>query len=275
MIQIPIDYSRLTITQEHKIHRRDILSGMCYSNGRLYITEGWQPDRQIHLVVYSVIHKDTFTQLDALRLEGSGWEPRVDHNSGWVYIPGGIFGVYVIRYDGSKLVRVAKLKCVRDARSVAVASTGRLYVCDRETKSICQVDVSRDMVTARLNTPPGMGSIYGMAILGDTGIGVCDVFSNAKPLRLFSHTGMCSVPSPGKLLPWPKELESVYCLTTDHHSSFLLTGFRSTVYVMDVNRNLTHTLTIPGDRRLRDCTVMLGQLWVGCTNGDIIVMSPH
>ncbi len=235
-------------------------------------------------MVYSVIDQDAITQLDAMKLERGGWDPRVDHNSGLVYVPGGPFGVWVIRYTGEKLVPVKELKCVENAQSVAVVSTGILHVCDRETESICQVDVNRDMVTARLKPPPGVGNYlkeykrrYRLAILGDTALVVFEGFNINTPkyiVSMFSHTGMRSVPTPGKLLPQPKELGPLHCLTTDHHSSFLLTD-QSTVYVIDANGNLSHIIPIPTDRTPQACTVVLGQLWVLCTNGDIIVMSPQ
>ncbi len=45
------------------------------------------------------------------------------------------------------------------------------------------------------------------------------------------------------------------------------------MYVLDISGNHTHAIPIPGDRVPWDCTVVGGQLWVGCINGDIIVMS--
>ncbi len=82
------------------------------------------------------------------------------------------------------------------------------------------------------------------------------------------------VPTYGKVLPRPQGLRSVTALTTDNHSSFLLVDDDShIVYVLDISDNLIYTIPIPGDRWPQDCTVVGGQLWVGCYNGNIIVMS--
>ncbi len=128
------------------------------------------------LVVYSVTDHGNVTLHDTLELKGDGWsggwEPRVDHSNGWVYIPAGKWGIWVIRYDCSKLVLVTRLKCVGNAKSVAIVSADRLYVCDYATKTVCVVDVKRDEVTSTLQVPPGVGlhAPHSVAILGDTAL---------------------------------------------------------------------------------------------------------
>ncbi len=214
----------------------------------------------------AVIPHYTVTLLDTLDLEGEAWDPHVDRQSGRVYIPCGHSGVCVVRYDGSKLVPVTTLRCVRDAHRLAVVSTDTLYVMDFATVTVCLVDVNQDRVTSRLQPPGEVGDEgpYNIAVLGD----VVLVNYACPYLVIYQH----GVPTPGKLIPLPQGLGEVTGLTTDHHSSFLLCDSRS-VYVLDISGNLTHTIPIPGNREPLDCTVVGGQLWVGCSKGDIIVMS--
>ena len=243
---------------------------MCYHSGRLYTVErrGKDWSYRYRLAVYSASDQDTVTLLDTLDLEGRASDPRVDRQSGQVYIPCEYSGVCVVRYDGSKLVPVTTLRCVRKADSLAVVSTDTLYVCDYSSKTVCLVDISQDRVTHRLQPPREVRdeAPYSIAVLGDTVL-VCYVSNN---LVIYRH----GVPTPGKVIPWPQGLRDVTGLTTDHHSSFLLCDRRSrSVYVLDVSANHTHTIPIPGDRTPLNCTVVGGQLWVGCNNGDIIVVS--
>ncbi len=241
---------------------------MCYYSGRLYTVEWRREDESDRLAVYSVSDQHTVTLLDTLDLEGDAYHPRVDRQSGRVYIPCESRGVCVVRYDGSKLVPVTTLRCVGDAYSLAVVSTDTLYVSDYSSDTVCLVDVTQDRVTHRLQPPQEVSGVTpdSLAVLGDT---VLMVYYS-KNLVIYRH----GVPTPGKVIPRPQGLKNVHGLTTDHHSSFLLCDQLSrSVHVLDVSGNLTHTIPIPGHSTPLYCTVVGGQLWVGCENGDIIVMS--
>ncbi len=222
------------------------------------------------MAVYTVTDQDTVTLMGILDLEGTYiWQPRVDLQSGLVYIPCGSNGVSVVKYDGSKLVSVTTLRCVAKAVSLAVVSPDSLYVCDGDSETICLVDVTQDKVTARLQAPQGVvrGSPCHIAVLGDTIL----VAYGGEDLVLYRH----GVPTLGQLLPRPQGLVFVHGLTTDHHSNFLLMDRSiNTVNVLDISGNLTHTIPISGYRAPWDCTVVEDQLWLACDyNGDIIVMS--
>ncbi len=287
LFQIPVDYGHLKVTQVidgYKLHGGDRLEGRCYFSGRLYILYSVRKAEicRYKLAVYCVMDEDHLVMLDTLDLGEEAWElvPCVDHSIGCVYIPGGRSGIWVIKYIAGKLVRVLRLKCVENAVSVAVLSTDRLYVCDLKTQTVCQVDVKQDSVTGTLQAPPGIGPIppRKIAILGDTAlVGYKHDKHVGKSeryiLSLVSY--LRSVPRPGKLVSCSREqVPTPACLTTDHHSSFLLTG-SDTVHVLDSGGNLIHTIRIPGDRLPWNCTVVGGELWVGCANGDIVVMSPQ
>ena len=240
---------------------------MCYYSGRLYTVEKRKEDRiyRRRLAVYSVTDQDTVTLLDTLELEGDARSPRVDHQSGRIYIPCRYNGVCVVRYDGSKLVPATTLRCQGIADSLAVVSTDTLYV--RNSNTVCLVDVIQDRVTARLQPPREVGDKWSsnMAVLGDTVLVAYD-----DTLVIYRH----GIPTADKLIPRPQGLRTVNALPTDHHSSFLVCDQDSrSVYVLDVTGNHTHTIPIPGDMKVHDCTVVEGQLWVGGNTRDIIVMS--
>ena len=252
------------------IQAGDWVLGMCYHSGRLYTVERHGKDRSaVTLAVYGVSDQETVTLLDTLDLEGLARDPRVDRQSGRVYIPCLDLGVCVVRYDGSKLLPDTTLRCVGDADSLAVVSTDTLYVGDRVSYTVCLVDVTQDRVTARLQPPREVSgeTVYRIAVLGDT---VLVVYKFSNNLVIYRH----GVPTPGKVIPRPQGLENVNALTTDHHSSFLLCDDESrSVYVLDISGNHTHTILMPGDGTPWDCTVVGGQLWVGSNTRDIIVMS--
>ncbi len=245
---------------------------MCFYSGRLYTVQrrhsmykNWS--YRMRLAVYSVMDQENVTLLDTLDLEGIARDPCVDHQSGHVYIPCGTGGVCVVRYEGSRLIPVKTLRCVV-ALSLAVVSTNTLYVCDWVHDAVFMVDVTQDRVRGRLQSPPEVwgDTPYSVAVLGDTVL----VVYGGPSLVTYQH----GVPTPGKVIPRLQGLGYEYRLTTDHHSSILVTDHvSSTVAVLDASGNLTHTIPIPGDRKAKDCAVVWEQLWVGCANGSIIVMS--
>ena len=241
---------------------------MCFFNGLLYIVGGG------NVYTVSVYKKDHFVQLafneqdPAIMTNGPG-EPRVDQTTAHLYIPCGVCGVYVHRYKDCRLVTLKQLKCVENAVSLAIVSSDTLYVCDYHSKTICLVDVTKDSVTERLQPPPEVSGWQPehVAILGDT---VLVSYTGLK-LVIYRH----GVRTPGRLLPRPQGLQSVYGLTTDYRSSFLVTDTIShTVCVLDITGNLTYTIPIPGDRWPWNCTVVGRQLWVGCADGSIKILSP-
>ncbi len=45
------------------------------------------------------------------------------------------------------------------------------------------------------------------------------------------------------------------------------------MFVMDTKGNVRHTVDIDTDSYAEDCVVVNGQLWAGCSNGDVVIMS--
>ncbi len=251
---------------------------MCYFSGRLYTTDRRKEagSYKFRLAVYNVTNsKDTVTLLDTLALEGDEvGEPHVGHQTGQVFIPNRCRGIYVVRYDGRKLVRINTLRCVENAGTLAVASPDTLYVCDLARKAVCLVDVTRDMVTCTLETLAqweieNLGESY-ISVLGGTALVVND---ERFPKKVFIHRHGVSCVS-HEVLPQPQEMWSVSGLSTDNHTSFLLIdSVFHNVYVLDISGNFTHTIPIREERIPLDCIVVEGQLWVLCKDGDIVIMS--
>ncbi len=245
---------------------------MCYFSGRLYTTEVQEKTKSVvfRLAVYSVTGLDTVTLLDTLDLKGQPTEPRICHQSDRVYLSCKSIGVYVVKYDGSQLVHIATLRHVGEPSGLAVVSPDTLYMCDKTSKTVCLVNVTQDRVTTKLENPVKVGYSrpFNIAVLGDMVL----VGYGSDELAIYRH----GVPTPCKLPPKPQGLKDITSLSTDHHSRFLLVDrISDTLYVLDISGNVTHTISIPGDRKPHDCTVVGGQTWVGCGNGDIIVMSPQ
>ncbi len=252
------------------------MRGMCYFSGRLFATEWRKEAGSNRLAVYSVTNGYTWYTAKLLHtldldLDGEASLLRVDHQSGWVYIPCNNHGVCVVKYDGSKLVPLTTLRCVENAkRLLTVVSPGTLYVFDWANDAVCLVDFIQDKVTAKLQAPlevRGERPCH-IAALADTVL----VVYEGPMLVTYQH----GVPTSGTVLSNPHGLLSVSGLTTDHHSSFLLLEPRpTTVYVLDISGSLSRTIAIPGYGSPLDCAVVGGQLWIGYDNGDIIVMSSH
>ncbi len=240
---------------------------MCYFSGRLYTTEDRKEaeSAEYRLAVYSVTDQDSVTLLDTLDLEEEPWPPRIDHQNGRMYYSCMTRGIYVVKYDGSELVLITILACVGRAGALAVVSPYTLYVCDWYGDTVCLVDVIQDRVSTRLQNT-AHGRPWNIAVLGDTVL----LGTMGDNLLTYRH----GVHTQGKQLPKPQGLRVISCLTTDHHSSFLLVdNVSNTLFVLDISGNVIHTISVPGDMRPRDCTVVGGQIWVACRNGNIIVMS--
>ncbi len=246
---------------------------MCYCSGKLYIVTG---SSKFALQVYNVNDQDTITLLDTLHLQYYVNKPYVDRQSDRVYIPCYANGVLVVEYDGSKLLIVTTLKCVRYVTSLAIVSQDTLYVSADNSKTICLVDAIKDRVIQRLQRPRGVPQFEDIhaAFLGETLL-VCRKYpslSSSVTTKMFIYQHGPS--TPGKVIPGPQGVGRVCDLTTDNHSSFLLTGgYPRSVYVLDISGDVTHTIPIVTDSDPVNCTVVGEKLWVGCDNGEIIVMS--
>ncbi len=207
--------------------------------------------------------------LSTVRVDDSSWYPRVDGNTQQIYIPNGSGGVSVVSVEDNQLKTHSRLTCVGECYSVGVLSQHTLCVCDQDSGSVSVVKVAEDTVTARLGGPAWVKderanktAVLGKALL------VCYQKCN---LVVYEN----GVFSPGTMVTWPQGLQSVKNMSSDGVSRFLVCDCESkAVFILDVRQKLCDKVNIRTQSKVYDCTVGDGKLWVGCRNGDIVVMSP-
>ncbi len=194
--------------------------------------------------------------------------PRVDHYSQRVFIPGGS-GVIVARLDGGRLVREKTLTCVKYPKSVDAMSPDTVCICGVGSGSVSIVDVRDDRIISTLNNPEGVTCEQpnSVAVLGDSIIVKYDI----GPLVVYRHGS----PDPVRV-PLRPEWGYLISISTDRQHHFLITDSRTkNVLVVDVSGEVLHKVEIKAHSSIVDCAVVKRQLWVGCRNSDIVVMSPQ
>ncbi len=247
------------------------LLGLIVSEGCLYTVERQEMESLIYshyLAVYQ-IHSDSGDLKMLNRLElwtGVPWSvcPRVESHSQRVFVPCLESGVTIARLDGDRLLRERTLTCVREAVSVGAMSPDTVYVCDRH--SIHVVDVRDDRITLTLQKPDTVkAGASRLAVLGDN---VMVSYTDGTLVVYHQYS-----PTP-VMIANPGGLKYVTAINTDCQRHFMLAYSRTnSVFVMDVSGNIRHTVNIDTDSYTQDCAVVNGQLWVGCQNGDIVIMS--
>ncbi len=261
------------VTTRHRIQCGEWLRGFCYDDNKLYCVETREQDGTYTywLTVYDVgtAQDGRLSLLDKVEVWGVCWDsrPRVD-SSHRVYVPCDVSGVRIFRCQGGRLLPVREpLRCVGNAWSVCVNTADTVFVVDMDTMSVCLVNVSMDTVIMRLETPAHVwGDPYHVSVIGQT-VMVC---YGSNTLVTYDSDSL----TPGHVLQTPEGLGSVTGITADSHSSsFIITGYRCTVYVLD-ERLLWHRI-YSGDGELKDCAVVQSQLWLGHYRKDIAVLTSH
>ncbi len=78
----------------------------------------------------------------------------------------------------------------------------------------------------------------------------------------------------GSNITLPEGLKSVSAISTDGLSRFLVCdGDNRAVFVLDMEGKVCDKISIDTDNEVCDCGVGDKELWVGCRNGDIVIMS--
>ncbi len=279
-LQPVLDCRGLAVTGKRRVTQAgDTLSGLCYSEGFLYVVE-WQRQSAIFSLSLTVYHVQSdnghLTRLDTLTGLGEGeWLvslcPRVDRHSHRVFVPCRDSGVTVARQEGDRLVREKTLTCVSDAISVDVMSPDTVYIGDWHSGSVHVVNIRDDRKTSTLEKqdivrgkPPLSLAVLGDSVMVGYGYGV-------STLVLYRHGS----PAPVRVIPRPGGLEYVTAVSTDCRCNYTVTDDETkSVFIIDADGELRHTVNIPDtDSRPRDCAVVDRQLWMGCYNGDIVIMS--
>ena len=278
-----MDYHRLVPTGRKQTQAGYQLYAMCYSNDVLFVGE-WQEVESgtysYSLAVYRVrSDSGDITVLDRLIL-GTGklmWPvcPRLARHTCHVFITTPGHGVTVARIHDHRLVKEMTLTCVRKADTVDAMSSDTVYVGDGSSRSVHVVDVRDDKITSTLEKPDTVTGEwpYSLAVLGNN---IMVRYGPTYPTVVVYRHGS---PAPVRVIPHPRTLNVVLAVNTDCQRHFLLTDWEGkSVFVMNASGNLQHTVSISSLSAgnaglLRDCAVVNRQLWVGCQNGEIVVMS--
>ncbi len=149
-----------------------------------------------------------------------------------------------------------------------VMSPDTVYIQNVVDSSIHVVDVRYDRITLTLETPdPVKDKLPNrLAVLGDTVM----VNYTDNTMVVYRHGS----PAPVRVVPHPNGLQIATAVRTDGHSHFTVTNWKArSIFVMDFNGNLRHTVIIDNAYTTWDCAVVKRQLWVGCVRGDIVIMS--
>ncbi len=195
----------------------------------------------------------------------------MDSHNQQVYIPRDEDrGALVFSWGDNRLTPQPTLECVGKCGSVGVMSPHALYVCDRDSGSGSVVSVTNDTVTAKLSKPeelrdkkPDETAVLGNSVLVEYESDNLVVYENG-------------VFSPCTMVPRPAGLQSVWGMSSDGVSRFLIYDRRSNaVFTLDDSGKLCDQINIDTDSGVFDCAVGGGNLWVGCGNGDIVVLSPQ
>ncbi len=286
MLQPTVEYRRLAVTGRRREKETDgsyCLHGLCYSDGCLYVVDECDVESGGASLILSVYRvqgdSEDITLLDRMTLRTGAYSwtpsvcPRVDRHSRRVFVHCWDNGVSVAHLHGDRLVREKTLTCVRVTVSVDVMSPDTVYVSDGSSHSVRVVDVRDDRITSTLEKPDTVKGERpsSLAVLGDS-VMVC--YGRDLTLVIYRH----GRPAPSKVIPQPGGLKSVFAVSTDWHSNFLVTDTLTVketnpVFVIDISGNVRHTVNIDSDSWPRDCAVVNRQLWVGCYNGDIVIMS--
>ncbi len=197
--------------------------------------------------------------------------PSVDGYTKQVYTPGGFYQkVLVFMWEDIGLVTHSTLKCLGKCHSVGVLSPHTLCACDSSSGSVKVVRVTDDTVTDTLRKPAEVADkkpVY-TAVLGSS------ILVWYEPYNLVLYEN--GVASPGTMVAWPAGMKSVNSMSSDGVSRFLVCDCQSkAVFILDENGKLCDKVNINTTSMVWDCTVGDGKLWVGCANGDIVVMSPQ
>ncbi len=270
-------------TERRNIQAGYNLDGLCYSDGHLYTVERRKVESgriSYSLAVYQIeSDSENITLMDRLELADVGSAmgyhvcPRVERHSQWVFVPcsvrlAGYTGVTVAHLDHDRLVRERTLTCVRDAVSVDVMSPDTVYVC--VTYNVHVVDVRQDKITSTLDPVDIMmfKRPNSVAVLGNS---VIVGYIDQGPLVVYRHGN----PAPFRVIQPPDGMRGLLpTISTDCERHYILIYMLTKFFfVMDIDGNLRHTAIIDTQTWTRDCTVVNRQLWVGCHNGEIVIMS--
>ena len=158
---------------------------------------------------------------------------------------------------------------MQNPHDVDVISPDTICVCDGDTYTVKVVDVTHDVVAATLLRPEEV-SMNGTGPMRLAVLGHCIMVMYSSILTIYHYDSI----EPVEIIPVPESLNTVSAISTDAQGNFLLTDCETrSVFVVDVKGQILHTVNFDSYSKARDCTLVGRQLWVGCSNGDIVFLS--
>ncbi len=284
VLQPPVDYLRLKIVGRKGIRERDDfieddLRGFCFFEGKIFVV--FAPDSGVDgcsIGVYRArFHEGVgaiITHLDsmALAVDCRAYVrcPHVNRHNSRVFIPCKDDGVLVARLEADSLVRENTLTCVNKPHDMAVISPNMVYISDWDSDTVKVVDVTRDVITTTLKKPDEARykRPFRLAALGDSIM----VTYDGPILVVYHHDNI----DPIRVIHTPEGLQNVSSISTDGRDHFLLTDCETrSLFVVNVKGTFKRRININTDSKTLACAVVGRQLWVGCSNGDLIFMSSY
>ncbi len=276
------EFAHLKETGRHSIQQGKFLRGLCYDDKVFCVEELLEEEGTCThwLSMYDIRPGGRGLRLqDSVDLGGLAYRPRVDRHCHRVYVPCDRRGVMIFRCQEICLVTVATLKCVADAFDVAVNSVDTVYVCDtdryKNDASVCLVDVDTDTVIRRIEKPHS-GKFYG---LSDLRVAYYVAVSGESVLVSYDDNALVMYRADGDTHHWhvlnkPRGLDEISSITAGKDSSFLLSSFDGSVFILDSNLLLWRRIHTGGNRLWDCCIIDQSQLWLGYRygSGHIAVM---
>ena len=255
-----------------KLQQCDELWGLCSDGRKLYCVESEKHSFKSSLMAYNIsgprAERKLLDYVDGRWFSRASGHPRIDRQSHRIYIPCGEDGVNVFRWQNNTLIG-RTMRCMARAVSVAVNSVDTLFVCDNKERSVYLIQKSTDSVIRELRRPTQLEheTPWHVSVLAKTVL-VC--YGSNTLVKYPSD-----VPTAGELLQAPDGLVNVSSITTDGHSSFLVTDSDGdSVFILDEQGHLRHRIRT-GTGEIQDCAVVGSQLWLGYRYGEIGVMAPE
>ncbi len=144
-----------------------------------------------------------------------------------------------------------------------------LCACDESSDCVSVATLPDNTVTATLIKPNWVREVAPYK-LGESGNTILVMYG----LELVVYEN--SVSSSGTMIAWPAGLRWFSGMSSNGVSRFLVCDTDSkAVFVRNVSGVLSDKINIDIDSNVEDFTVGDGKLWMGCWNGDIVVMSPR
>ncbi len=280
--QEPINLCGLKETRRHRIPSGNVLEGLCHSDEKMFTVE-WKSGTIYPRLCMYLVQKNNMKLLGKMELLGKGeWlsgkicslKPCIERHSQRIFVACVDGGVIVARFDGRKLIQEKVLRGVKSAVNMVVISPDTICVVHNDGSkyhaNYVNIESGKIITSLAMPKPEAFQTQTSagerLAVYGDSVI----IFIPEDQILVYREDGRTT------RLPWPEGLSKVSSIRTDKHGHILVTDpANNIVFVLDSSGRVHARVEIQTDGEIQDCAVIDGQLWVGCYNGEIIIMSPE